>query len=73
MDRIKLGTKVLVSHQPDRDRLYYEEHRNARRVYDGLAGVVIAEHDSHGLCYEVKFPMNPTLVTYDREELQEVQ
>lgn len=73
MDRIKLGAQVLVTHQPDRDRTYIEEHRKARRLYDGLTGVVIDEHDSHGLCYEVKFPMGIMLVTYDREELKEIQ
>ncbi len=42
-----------------------------RQVGDGLTGVAIAEHDSHGLCYEVRFA-NGSVITYDREELEVV-
>ncbi len=68
LDRIKLGTPVRVTHHPDKDRGYVEEARSERRSGGGLTGVAIAEHDSHGLCYEVKFPSG-IVITYDREEL----
>lgn len=70
-DRITLGTVVRVSHQADRDRGYVEESRAMRQAGDTLTGVAIAEHDSHGLCYEVQFASG-AVVTYDREELEVV-
>jgi hypothetical protein len=71
LDRIKIGSSVRVAHRPDRDRGYVEEHRGARQIGDTLTGVAMAEHDSHGLCYEVKFASG-TVITYDREELEVV-
>lgn len=71
LERIDLGSTVQVSHQPDRDRLYIKSHRDMRRACDTLTGVAIAEHDSHGLCYEVKFASGD-VITYDREELEVV-
>ena len=71
LDRIKLGSSVRVAHQPDRDRGYVEEARAERQVGDTLTGVAIAEHDAHGLCYEVKFASG-AVITYDREELEVV-
>lgn len=68
LDRIKIGTSVRVAHQTDRDRGFKESHK-MRQAGDGLTGVVIAEHDAHGLCYEVKF-QSGTVITYDREELE---
>ena len=82
LDRIKIGAAVRVTHRPDRDRGYVKEARGTRQIGDTLTGVVIAEHDSHGLCYEVKFTSVGTwralllllardlVVTYDREELE---
>ena len=75
-DRITLGSAVRVSHQADRDRSYVEHARLARQLCDGLKGVTIAEHDSHGLCYAVKCTSNEVkfssalVVYYDREELE---
>lgn len=69
LERIKLGSSVRVAHQPDRDRGYVEEHRAKRQLGDNLTGVAIAEHDSHGLCYEVKFASG-AVITYDSEELE---
>ena len=66
LDRIKLGTCVRVTHQPGRDHSY--RRRDGARG-DTLTGVAIAEHDSHGLCYEVKFASGD-VITYDREELE---
>ena len=71
IDRIVLGVSVRISHQPERDRLYVVSARAARRLGDGRTGVAIAEHDSHGLCYEVELPSGLVL-TYDREELEVV-
>ena len=68
---IKLGSHVKVTRQPDRDHGYRKEDRAERQVGDTLTGVAIAEHDSHGLCYEVKFASG-TVITYDREELEVV-
>lgn len=70
-DRIKLGSSVRISHQADRDRGYVKEHRAMRQAGDTLTGTAVAEHDSHGLCYEVKFASG-SVVTYDREELEVV-
>lgn len=70
-DRIKLGSSVRVSHQSNRDRGYIEAARGGRKRGDTLTGVTIAEHDSHGLCYEVEFPSG-AVITYDREELEVV-
>ena len=69
LTRIPLHSFVRVAHQLDKDRGYNMEVREVRRQYNGLTGVAIAEHDSHGLCYEVEFP-NGIVVTYDREELE---
>jgi hypothetical protein len=68
IERIKNGTSVRVEHQFDRDRTYVEPARRHRQLCNGYTGVVIAEHDGHGLCYEVKFPSG-VVVTFDREEL----
>ena len=70
-DRIKIGSSVRVTHQADRDRGYVEAARGGRKLGDTLTGVAIAEHDSHGLCYEVEF-VNGAVITYDREELEVV-
>ena len=70
-DRIKLGSSVRISHQSDRDRGYIEAARGGRKLGDTLTDVAIAEHDSHGLCYEVEFP-NGAVITYDCEELEVV-
>lgn len=69
--RIKLGTSVRVAHRTDRDRGYVEKARGDRQLGDNLTGIAIAEHDSHGLCYEVKFPSG-IVITYDCEELEVV-
>ncbi len=71
IDRIKIRSSVRVAHQPDRDRGYVKESHKMRQAGDTLTGVAIAEHDSHGLCYEVKFKSG-NVITYDREELEVV-
>lgn len=38
----------------------------------GVEGNVIAHHDSHGLCYDVKHP-NGSVGTYDPTELEVVR
>ena len=69
--RLKLGTRVRITHQPDRDRGYIEGSRARRAAGNGLTGVAIAEHDSHGLCYEVQIE-DGIVITYDREELEDI-
>jgi hypothetical protein len=71
LDRIKIGTSVRIAHQADRDRGYVESERAKRKLGNDLAGVAIAEHDSHGLCYEVQIGSG-AVITYDREELEVV-
>lgn len=71
LDRITIGRSVRVAHQPDRDRDYLQSSHRMRQAGDGLTGVTIAEHDSHGLCYEVKF-QSGAVILYDREELEVV-
>jgi hypothetical protein len=66
--RIEIGTSVHVEHDPGRDRLYITTVHEHRRLCHGLTGVAIAEHDSHGLCYEIEF-QDGAMVTFDREEL----
>jgi len=67
--RIKIGSLVRIVHQPDRDRGYVKSARDERRLGNGLMGITIAEHDSHGLCYQVRLP-SLAVITYDREELE---
>jgi hypothetical protein len=67
--RLAIGSSVTIQHQPDRDRGYVEGARAHRRLCDGLTGIVVAEHDSHGLCYEVRL-QEGIVVTFDREELE---
>ena len=71
IDRIKLGARVQIMHRPDKDRGYLKSEAHKRLLGDDLTGTVIAEHDSHGLCYEVRLP-NDDVITYDREELEVV-
>jgi hypothetical protein len=70
-NRLPIGTIVTVSHQPNLDRGYVVESRQRRRLTDQLTGTIIAEHDSHGLCYEILFA-GGRVVTFDREELEVV-
>ena len=69
---IRIGASVRVAHQPDKDRGYLKEAHAMRQAGDGLTGVTVAEHDAHGLCYDVKFPSTAAVITYDREELEVV-
>jgi hypothetical protein len=67
--RIEIGTSVTIDHQDDRDRGYVLSARAHRKLCDGLTGVVVEEHDGHGLCYEVRV-QGGVVVTFDREELE---
>ena len=67
--RLTIGSSVTIQHQPDLDRTYIESARKHRKLCDGRTGIVIAEHDSHGLCYEVRL-QGDVVVTFDREELE---
>ena len=71
LDKLTIGAFVRIVHQPDKDRGYVKAHRKIREAGNGLTGVTVAEHDSHGLCYEVRLPSG-NVITYDREELEVV-
>ena len=71
LNRLKIGTSVRIVHQPSKDRGYVKAHHKMREAGNGLTGIIAAEHDSHGLCYEVKLPSG-NVITYDREELEVV-
>ncbi len=46
---------------------YTAEGEKRRRW--GVGGVIIAHHDSHGLCYDVKHDDDGSVGTYDPDEL----
>jgi hypothetical protein len=52
---IKSGTRVKVTVRRSGKGDYTEEAIAARILHDGQVGVVCKYHDSHGLCYGVKF------------------
>ena len=70
-NKLTIGASVRIVHQSDKDRGYVKAHRRMREAGNGLMGVTVAEHDSHGLCYEVRLPSG-NVITYDREELEVV-
>jgi hypothetical protein len=54
--------------EPKADKDYTEEGKKNRRW--GVTGVIIAHHDSHGLCYDVKHDEDGSIGTYDPDELE---
>lgn len=47
---------------------YTEEAQTERIKYIDQIGLIIKERNSHGLCYDVKFPDG--IATYDPDELE---
>lgn len=47
---------------------YTSEGEKNRRW--GITGVIVAHHDSHGLCYDVKHDDDDSIRTYDPDELE---
>lgn len=47
---------------------YTDEGEKNRRW--GVTGAIIAHHDSHGLCYDVKHDDDKSVGTYDPDELE---
>lgn len=66
---IKNGTKVQAQVKRDGKGDYTGEALRGRSKYNGQIGVVCEHHDSHGLCYGVKFG-DGTIAFYDPEELE---
>ena len=52
---IKNGTRVKATVRRSGKGDYTAEAIAARALHDGQVGVVCEHHDSHGLCYGVKF------------------
>ena len=61
-----LNEKVrIVDNISKRD--YTDEGHVQRLKFVGKSGIVIAEHNSHGLCYDVQF--GNKIATYDPDEI----
>jgi hypothetical protein len=66
---IKNGTRVKATVRRSGKNDYTAEAIAARSLYDGDVGVVCEYHDSHGLCYGVKFK-DDVIAFFDPEELE---
>lgn len=64
--RLSNGTRVRTLVVPDPPTDWTEEAKRARRF--DVDGTVIAMHDSHGLCYEVRHD-DGTVGAYEPREL----
>jgi hypothetical protein len=53
------------------ERDYTPEGNEARLKFAGQIGNIIAEHNSHGLCYDVQFS-DGGIATYDPDEFIEI-
>ena len=60
--KVKISDQIL-------GRDYTYEGQVERLKYAGKYGNIISEHNSHGLCYTVKFP-DGGIATYDPDELE---
>ena len=67
---IKNGTRVKVTTRRSGNPDYTSSAIAARAFHDGKIGIVCEYHDSHGLCYGVKF--EDGLAFFDPEELERV-
>jgi hypothetical protein len=65
---IKNGTRVTATVRRSGKGDYTEGAIAARILHDGNIGVVCEYHDSHGLCYGVKFK-GGAVAFFDPEEL----
>lgn len=65
---IKNGTRVKATVRRSGKGDYVASAIVARDLHDGQVGVVCDYHDSHGLCYEVKFK-DGGVAFYDPDEL----
>jgi len=59
-DRVKVVDDIV-------QRDYTNEGHVKRKQFVGQVGTIIAEHNSHGLCYDVRFKNGEA--TYDPDEL----
>lgn len=55
-DQMNIGDRVTVEHNSAFDKEYIEDACKVRRSSNGWVGTIVAQHDSHGLCYDVEFP-----------------
>ncbi len=65
---IKNGTRVRATARRSGKNDYTDEAIVMRARYSGAIGVVCEYHDSHGLCYGVKFE-GGAVAFFDPEEL----
>jgi len=63
---LAVGADVQVV-EDIRKRDYTDEGHQKRLEFAGRCGYIIAEHNSHGLCYDVQFSTG--IATYDPDEL----
>ncbi len=68
---IKNGTRVKATVRRTGASDYTTSAIAARTQHDGEIGVVCEHHDSHGLCYGVKFAYGD-VAFFDPEELEVV-
>ena len=67
---INVGTEVVTTEANDAVEGWTQEALDSRRW--GIAGLVIAQHDSHGLSYEVQHGEDRSIGHYDPSELEVV-
>jgi len=67
---IKNGTRVKVTTRHTGKGDYTAEAIGARATHDGKTGTVFEHHDSHGLCYGVRFEDGEAF--FDPNELEVV-
>ena len=66
---IENGTRVKATLRRSGKNDYTPEAIATRALYDGHLGVVCEYHDSHGLCYGVRFD-DGAIGFFDPEELE---
>lgn len=66
--RLDIGQRVKTTAPCTPDGDWTEEALKSRRW--GVSGVITAEHDSHGLCYDVLHDVDGTVGHYDPRELE---
>ena len=66
---IHIGTKVLVTVTKNVSKDWNKDALVLRKPQGQYQGVVVKQHDSHGLCYEVQFE-DGTISCYDPHEVE---
>jgi hypothetical protein len=69
MVKFKLASKVLTACVITQ-RDYTDAALETRRPY--CSGTIVKEHNSHGLCYDVRHEIDGTIGCYDPDELESI-